>query len=48
MLLAFINNLQVGRLPDGSAIGMGLGVALQRLDKVSQKQDHYPHHRRRK
>ena len=37
LLLAFINNLQVGRLPDGSAIGMCLGVALQRLDKSESK-----------
>jgi Ca-activated chloride channel homolog len=31
ILQAFINNLQVGRLKDGSAIGMGIATALQHL-----------------
>jgi Ca-activated chloride channel family protein len=31
ILRAFINNLQVGRLPDGTAIGMGLIAAVNRL-----------------
>lgn len=33
ILLTFVNNMQVGRLPDGSAIGMGIATAVQRLDK---------------
>ncbi|MBP6812409.1 MAG: VWA domain-containing protein, partial [Saprospiraceae bacterium] len=32
ILQAFINNLQVGRLPDGTAIGMGLATAVRHLD----------------
>ncbi len=31
ILKAFISNLQVGRLPDGSAVGMGLATAINRL-----------------
>jgi Ca-activated chloride channel homolog len=37
ILQAFINNLQVGRLPDGSAIGMGLATAIRHLDKSDSK-----------
>ncbi len=37
ILQAFINNLQVGRLPDGTAIGMGLATAVQHLDKGTAK-----------
>jgi Ca-activated chloride channel family protein len=37
ILQAFINNLQVGRLPDGTAIGMGLATALRHLDKGPSK-----------
>ncbi len=37
ILQAFINNLQVGRLPDGTAIGMGLATALRHLDKGRSK-----------
>ena len=37
ILLAFVNNLQVGRLPDGSAIGMGIATAVQHLDKSESK-----------
>lgn len=33
ILQAFIQNLQVGRLPDGTAIGMGLATAIRHLDK---------------
>ncbi|MEQ1746948.1 MAG: VWA domain-containing protein [Saprospiraceae bacterium] len=31
LLQGFINNLQVGRLPDGTAIGMGIATALRHL-----------------
>ena len=31
LLQGFINNLQVGRLPDGTAIGMGIATAVQHL-----------------
>ena len=37
ILQAFINNLQVGRLPDGTAIGIGLATALRHLDKSDSK-----------
>ncbi|MFN0173332.1 MAG: VWA domain-containing protein [Saprospiraceae bacterium] len=37
ILQAFINNLQVGRLPDGTAIGMGLATAVRHLDKRDSK-----------
>jgi Ca-activated chloride channel family protein len=37
ILQAFINNLQVGRLPDGTAIGMGLATAIRHLDKGDSK-----------
>ncbi len=37
ILQAFINNLQVGRLPDGTAIGMGLATAARHLDKSDSK-----------
>jgi len=37
ILQAFINNLQVGRLPDGTAIGMGLATAVRHLDKSDSK-----------
>lgn len=37
ILQAFINNLQVGRLPDGTAIGMGLATAVRHLDKSKSK-----------
>ncbi|MFN0037540.1 MAG: VWA domain-containing protein [Saprospiraceae bacterium] len=37
ILQAFINNLQVGRLPDGTAIGMGLATAVRHLDKGDSK-----------
>lgn len=37
ILQAFINNLQVGRLPDGTAIGMGLATAVRHLDKGKSK-----------
>ena len=37
ILQAFINNLQVGRLPDGTAIGMGLATAVRHLDKGASK-----------
>lgn len=37
ILQAFINNLQAGRLPDGTAIGMGLATALRHLDKSQAK-----------
>lgn len=37
ILQAFVNNLQVGRLPDGTAIGMGLATAIQHLDKSESK-----------
>lgn len=37
ILSAFINNLQVGRLPDGTAIGMGLATAVRHLDKSKSK-----------
>lgn len=37
ILQAFVNNLQVGRLPDGTAIGMGLATAIQHLDKSDTK-----------
>ena len=37
ILQAFINNLQVGRLPDGTAIGMGLATAVRHLDKSESK-----------
>ncbi len=37
ILQAFINNLQVGRLPDGTAIGMGLATAVRHLDKGESK-----------
>lgn len=37
LLQAFINNLQVGRLPDGTAIGMGLATAIRHLDKSESK-----------
>ncbi len=37
ILQAFINNLQVGRLPDGTAIGMGLATAIRHLDKSAAK-----------
>ncbi len=37
ILQAFINNLQVGRLPDGTAIGMGLATAVRHLDKGTSK-----------
>lgn len=37
ILQAFINNLQVGRLPDGTAIGMGLATAVKHLDNSDSK-----------
>ncbi|MFN0215297.1 MAG: VWA domain-containing protein [Saprospiraceae bacterium] len=37
ILQALINNLQVGRLPDGTAIGMGLATAVRHLDKSKAK-----------
>lgn len=37
ILQAFVNNLQVGRLPDGTAIGMGLATAVRHLDKGESK-----------
>ncbi|MDO8365393.1 MAG: VWA domain-containing protein [Saprospiraceae bacterium] len=37
ILQAFIKNLQAGRLPDGTAIGMGLATALRHLDKGESK-----------
>ncbi|MDX1912170.1 MAG: VWA domain-containing protein [Saprospiraceae bacterium] len=37
ILQAFVNNLQVGRLPDGTAIGMGLATAIRHLDKGASK-----------
>lgn len=37
ILQAFIKNLQVGRLPDGTAIGMGLATAVRHLDKGESK-----------
>lgn len=37
ILIAFINNLQAGRLPDGTAIGMGVATAVQHLDKSESK-----------
>jgi Ca-activated chloride channel homolog len=37
ILQAFINNLQVGRLPDGSAIGMGLATAVNHLKDSEAK-----------
>ncbi|MBL7809921.1 MAG: VWA domain-containing protein [Saprospiraceae bacterium] len=37
ILQAFINNIQVGRLPDGTAIGMGIATALRHLDKSKSK-----------
>lgn len=37
ILQAFVNNLQVGRLPDGTAIGMGVATAIQHLDKSDTK-----------
>ena len=41
ILQAFINNLQVGRLPDGTAIGMGLATAIRHLDKGDSKSRSY-------
>lgn len=35
ILKAFVNNMQVGRLPDGTAIGMGLATAVQHLKDSS-------------
>lgn len=35
ILKAFINNMQVGRLPDGTAIGMGLATAVNHLKDSS-------------
>ncbi len=37
ILQAFVNNLQAGRLPDGTAIGMGIATAVQHLDKSDSK-----------
>jgi Ca-activated chloride channel homolog len=37
ILQAFINNMQVGRLPDGTAIGMGLATSIRHLDKGNSK-----------
>ena len=37
ILQAFINNIQVGRLPDGTATGMGIATALWHLDKSKSK-----------
>lgn len=37
ILQAFVNNLQAGRLPDGTAIGMGIATAVQHLDKSTSK-----------
>jgi Ca-activated chloride channel family protein len=37
ILQAFINNLQVGRLPDGTSIGMGIATALRHLDRSKSK-----------
>jgi Ca-activated chloride channel family protein len=37
ILQAFINNIQVGRLPDGTATGMGMATALMHLDKSKSK-----------
>jgi Ca-activated chloride channel family protein len=37
ILQAFIKNIQVGRLPDGTAIGMGIATATQHLDKSESK-----------
>ena len=37
ILQAFVNNLQAGRLPDGTAIGMGIATATQHLDKSESK-----------
>jgi Ca-activated chloride channel family protein len=37
ILQAFINNIQVGRLPDGTATGMGIATALRHLDKSKSK-----------
>jgi Ca-activated chloride channel family protein len=37
ILQAFINNIQVGRLPDGTAIGMGIATALLHLDRSKSK-----------
>ncbi len=37
ILQAFINNLQVGRLPDGTAIGMGIATAVDHLKDSPSK-----------
>ncbi len=37
ILQAFINNLQIGRLKDGTAIGMGLATAVNRLKDSKSK-----------
>lgn len=37
VLQAFINNIQTGRLPDGTAIGMGLATAVQHLKDSPSK-----------
>lgn len=37
LIQAFINNVQVGRLPDGTAIGMGLATAVHHLDNSESK-----------
>ncbi|MBL7826309.1 MAG: VWA domain-containing protein [Saprospiraceae bacterium] len=37
ILQAFVNNMQVGRLADGTAIGMGISTAVQHLDKSDLK-----------
>jgi Ca-activated chloride channel family protein len=37
LLRAFINNLQAGRLPDGTAIGMGLATAVNHLKDSEAK-----------
>jgi len=37
ILQAFVNNLQAGRLPDGTAIGMGIATAVQHIDKSESK-----------
>jgi len=37
ILQAFVHNLQAGRLPDGTAIGMGIATAVRHLDKSESK-----------
>ncbi|MCB0542851.1 MAG: VWA domain-containing protein [Lewinellaceae bacterium] len=37
VLQAFINNIQTGRLPDGTAIGMGLATSIQHLKDSPSK-----------